>query len=774
MGLNIFQKKPTEANDNNLASYNISSPKLLNYNYDEIEQTPPTTSRPLLPTSDSYHVQFKVNNGKSQSQQESTKLIDPTRSRTYKSQRINLPNSSNGSNSPNSILTPPQTSTSNFTEPVNNRTSATKRNRSPNTPNSSKMSNASHMNKSSDSLNQIRARRMNASKKPKQRTVNNSRNGKGRPIRRRNSMASSKDSLILMKKLTNESNTRTKGSKPIINDRSLQSDISSKPIAKSKPSNNGNRKHKRDRTSDPKFKTPYPINDEIISIIITDEVDEEGANVEDYEEIEDEEFPVGFEPVIARKSQSPQLVKIETSHASNNNQQSATPTVGASENVNNARLLSRQNTLRQLTSSSQPHEGPSSSSPQLNSGLYNRRQDTTTTSIYSSSTDEPQIDREQAVACILERTGSTAQNGRRGRRNPESKRNPRLRNQVSTSSNMNMSRGGTIDENLESHEPQTESIRRSSITSTTPTFHTTFSSIPESSTSSTALTSTTISHTIRMQQTRSAIIERLNRRIDPTSYSSTEITSTIREEDQPPPLDEYAYSHQQFENSPPYREKLHKRIDLLSFDPRYHVPVLRINKKLIKNSQNLKKTIRKLIKLHCIPTEINIWEITKIDDLKFYQILPSLIMEVNEQDNAIEQIRIQEEREAQQREYEAELQRAIAISMEEQSQRQLFKGFRYKSSNNEEPQEVRESSNEIDNVNRHDLPPQEDEFINVDEAVSVWQRQQRQNRHQQEVSSQQQQQQQQQQQNQLRVPGSFNYLLPAHANSSASSYMTAY
>ena len=45
-------------------------------------------------------------------------------------------------------------------------------------------------------------------------------------------------------------------------------------------------------------------------------------------------------------------------------------------------------------------------------------------------------------------------------------------------------------------------------------------------------------------------------------------------------------------HSPPYRENLHKRVDLISFDPRYSIPVLRINKRLVKNSTNLHKVIR--------------------------------------------------------------------------------------------------------------------------------------------------------------------------------------
>ena len=125
---------------------------------------------------------------------------------------------------------------------------------------------------------------------------------------------------------------------------------------------------------------------------------------------------------------------------------------------------------------------------------------------------------------------------------------------------------------------------------------------------------------------------------------------------------------------------LHKRVDLISFDPRYSIPVLRINKRLVKNSTNLHKVIRKLIKLQIVPEDVNLWDINKVDDGEFYNVLPRLLM--NEME-ASDQRQHQERQRQRQEDYENELQRALAISLEEENQREMFRGFRYqKSSNN--------------------------------------------------------------------------------------------
>lgn len=69
--------------------------------------------------------------------------------------------------------------------------------------------------------------------------------------------------------------------------------------------------------------------------------------------------------------------------------------------------------------------------------------------------------------------------------------------------------------------------------------------------------------------------------------------------------------------------------------------------------------IRKLIKLRIVPEDVNLWEINKVDDGEFYSILPGLIHSFEEQ---------QREERLQQRpeEYENDIQRALAISLEEE------------------------------------------------------------------------------------------------------------
>ncbi|KAK6198873.1 uncharacterized protein RJT21DRAFT_51754 [Scheffersomyces amazonensis] len=107
---------------------------------------------------------------------------------------------------------------------------------------------------------------------------------------------------------------------------------------------------------------------------------------------------------------------------------------------------------------------------------------------------------------------------------------------------------------------------------------------------------------------------RRRRRVDSDNQSIPSI---------PPPTDEY--DTWEDEQSPPYRAHLHKYLDLISFDPRYNVPVLRINKSLIRNDKNLKKSIKKLLKFNMIPSDVNLWKIIRIDDNEFEMILPGLL-----------------------------------------------------------------------------------------------------------------------------------------------------
>lgn len=75
---------------------------------------------------------------------------------------------------------------------------------------------------------------------------------------------------------------------------------------------------------------------------------------------------------------------------------------------------------------------------------------------------------------------------------------------------------------------------------------------------------------------------------------------------------------------PSYRERLH-RTDLVSFDPRYSYPVIRVNKQLVASDVHLKQTITKLSEMNLIPTDVRLDEVRKVDDRKFTQVLPELI-----------------------------------------------------------------------------------------------------------------------------------------------------
>lgn len=77
---------------------------------------------------------------------------------------------------------------------------------------------------------------------------------------------------------------------------------------------------------------------------------------------------------------------------------------------------------------------------------------------------------------------------------------------------------------------------------------------------------------------------------------------------------------------PPYCENLNKAVDLILFDPRYAYPVLRFNRKLINSTGELLVTITKLLDMHLLPGDIDIHEIRRVDDRKFNDILPELLI----------------------------------------------------------------------------------------------------------------------------------------------------
>lgn len=569
-------------------------------------------------------------------------------------------------------------------------------------------------------------------------------------------------------------------------------------------SNNNNNNNNRQQRRTPQPNPPYPIND--IADLVSDE-DHENDSLTTYI--------------------SGQINSSGTATTAARNQMISTST--RPKRKNKKMELARRATARQLET------------PRSNATTSTTMEPSTSLQITNNTDnyyyDAPQPTQTEAVACILERTGSQARNSRRARRAMElrhqetieegSSNNHQSNNNSSTrdtnmrpisdirlplllTPNINEHERHSTDINLQQHQLQVPNILETPIQQeeeeqqqqqpyNTP-------SIPHQQQDENQRPLSTL------EETRNAILARLNARVDISMFSMDLID--------PPPLDEYSPSLMETETtteySPPYREHLHRKVDLISFDPRYSVPVLRINKKLIKNKKNLKKVIRKLIKLRIVPEDVNLWEINKVDDGEFYSILPGLIHSFEEQ---------QREERLQQRpeEYENDIQRALAISLEEENQRELYRGFRYQERSNnrvieqivqspdfdlnhgrfmdaselerqEQPREEDESAirrellrgfrynqsrmsraaeevidspvleqiasqdddEDDDELVTDELEENEDEFIDVDQAISELYTESHQSR-----------------QNGLLPAPRFGYSLPHHTQSSTSSFITA-
>ena len=116
-----------------------------------------------------------------------------------------------------------------------------------------------------------------------------------------------------------------------------------------------------------------------------------------------------------------------------------------------------------------------------------------------------------------------------------------------------------------------------------------------------------------------------------TPRDATRARNRRRITEAPPPMDEYA-------ETPPYRERLHRKYDLLSYDPRYNVPVLRINRSLIKNDLLLQKVIIRFAKFNLLPPDVDVWDLDQIDDRFFQDILPQLLPDDSISDRLREEI----------------------------------------------------------------------------------------------------------------------------------------
>lgn len=139
----------------------------------------------------------------------------------------------------------------------------------------------------------------------------------------------------------------------------------------------------------------------------------------------------------------------------------------------------------------------------------------------------------------------------------------------------------------------------------------------------------------------------------------------------PPP-----YEFDEEQESPTYLEKLHKRSDLLSFDPRYKVPILRINPRLVSTREKFNTALLKLVQLNIIPRNIDLWNIIYFEDPQFFKFMPRLLENYHDPE-LIRDLWEIERLEAGDR-YRDELARAIAISLEEYNRKLMLKGFRFR------------------------------------------------------------------------------------------------
>jgi hypothetical protein len=78
------------------------------------------------------------------------------------------------------------------------------------------------------------------------------------------------------------------------------------------------------------------------------------------------------------------------------------------------------------------------------------------------------------------------------------------------------------------------------------------------------------------------------------------------------------------EEIPPYHATLHKYLDRILFDPRFG-PCLRINRSLVRSERDLSASIKDLASFNLLPTAVDPWCISHVDDSEFEDMIPSLI-----------------------------------------------------------------------------------------------------------------------------------------------------
>lgn len=99
----------------------------------------------------------------------------------------------------------------------------------------------------------------------------------------------------------------------------------------------------------------------------------------------------------------------------------------------------------------------------------------------------------------------------------------------------------------------------------------------------------------------------------------------------PPPRDEYSTID---EDIPPYRERLHKYLDLVAYDERF-APILRVNRYLVCGDDELIAAINQFSSLNLLPKKTDLWNISHVDDTEYENMIPVLIPENSYYENEI-------------------------------------------------------------------------------------------------------------------------------------------
>ena len=78
------------------------------------------------------------------------------------------------------------------------------------------------------------------------------------------------------------------------------------------------------------------------------------------------------------------------------------------------------------------------------------------------------------------------------------------------------------------------------------------------------------------------------------------------------------------EETPPYRARLHKYLDLMSYDPRVF-PCLRFNRTLLRDNEALAESVRQFLDFQLFPEYIDPWSLSRIDDKDYEDAIPELL-----------------------------------------------------------------------------------------------------------------------------------------------------